>query len=458
MKRIQDMYGSIEIQSGAKWGANTQRSLINFPIGVEKMPIDLIRAMIALKKAAAQANKEAQVLDSQKADAIMEACRTLLSDLTHDDFPLSIWQTGSGTQTNMNVNEVIAHVANQLSLDIQVHPNDDVNRGQSSNDVFPSSMHMCSVHMLKRDLLPILHEMKTTLETLSSTYAHVIKIGRTHLQDATPITFGQEASAWTHMFDQAICQIEATFSSLYTLAIGGTAVGTGLNTYEGFGEDVCRILNEEYGESFLASENPFHAMSSKDALVFAHGALNALASNALKFANDIRWLASGPRCGLGEINLPSNEAGSSIMPGKVNPTQCEALSMVCVQVMANHMAITIGASQGNFQLNTYMPLIAYNMCQSIQLLSDAFRSFHLRCLQGITINETKMASNLESSLMSATFLNGVFGYDITSQLVKQAYLSNASIKDVVTNQGLMKEDEFDELFDYRKMIASYKLR
>lgn len=332
MKKIEDIYGAIEIPDNVMWGVNTQRSLENFSIGYEKMPEVFIESMLHLKKAAAQANKIRFTLEEEKADAIIEACNLILNQDFMPYFPLSIWQTGSGTQTNMNVNEVVANIANQIAPSLKIHPNDDVNCGQSSNDVFPTSMHICSTLMLKRELLPALLKMEKTLLKLSEETKSIVKIGRTHLQDATPITFGQEVSGWSYMFTEGIKQLTAILPYFQTLSIGATAIGTGVNTYEQFSDDICHILNENLQETFIPSENLFHAISTKDAFVFGHGALNAIAANALKMANDIRWLASGPRCGLGEITLPVNEAGSSIMPGKVNPTQCEALTMVCVQV------------------------------------------------------------------------------------------------------------------------------
>lgn len=458
MNKTEDIYGSIEVPEGVLWGKNTQRSVQNFPIGTEKMPEVLIESMLHLKKAVAQANKEHSVLTTEKADGIIEACDTLLNEkrfMKH--FPLSIWQTGSGTQTNMNVNEVIATIANQKNPELRVHPNDDVNCGQSSNDVFPTSMHICATLMLKRELTPVLDDIETVLVKLSEETKEIIKTGRTHLQDATPLTFGQEASGWAYMFTEGKKQLQAVLPFFRTLSIGATAVGTGLNTYEGFSKDVCRYLNKNLEETFTPSENLFHSISTKDAFVFGHGVLNALASNALKMANDVRWLASGPRCGIGEITIPANEAGSSIMPGKVNPTQCEALSMVCVQVMANNSAVVIGSSQGNFQLNAYMPLIMQNTWQSIRLLSDGIRSFNLRCIKGLTINKEKMNYNLTTSLMTATYLNKKLGYDQTSRIVKEAHDEGLSIKEVIVKQEIMSPEEFDDFFKYEEMIKPTNL-
>lgn len=453
MSTVNDIYGHIEIDQDVSWGANTQRSLNNFPIGIEKMPHELIDGLIILKKACALVNKENKRIDSEIADKIVLACDKLLEEKNYDHFPLSIWQTGSGTQTNMNVNEVIANLADKG----KIHPNDHVNSGQSSNDVFPTAMHITTVLMIKERLIPVLSQLLKTIDQLIDQYGDIIKTGRTHLQDATPISFGQELSAYKQMCVEGLNQLEDGLKYLRKLAIGATAVGTGLNTTENFDNEVTQQLNQLLHEQFVVSENKFHGMSSKDGFVFVHGVLNAIASNMMKMANDIRLLASGPRCGLGEINLPANEAGSSIMPGKVNPTQCEALSMVCVQVLANNQAITIGSSQGHFQLNAYMPLIMYNTWQSIRLLSDALDSFDKRCLSGITVNKEKMNENLHKSLMTATYLNQEFGYDETSKIVKQAYQEDKSIKQVVLEHQLMSEVEFDKFFDYEKMIRPIKI-
>lgn len=452
MSTIKDIYGSVEIPDGVYWGVNTQRSLFNFPVGVEKMPYELIEAMVVLKKACAQVNKEFNKIDELRADAIITACDAILTGAYYEQFPLSVWQTGSGTQTNMNVNEVIANLANENIGSSLVHPNDHVNYGQSSNDVFPTAMHICTVNLIKNLLTPSLKNMVATFKMLSDKYGVIIKTGRTHLQDATPISFGQELSAWEHMCMEGLHQSEDSLKYLYKLSIGATAVGTGLNTYRGFDDAVCKKLNEYLGETFSPSQNKFHAISSKDGFVFTHGMLSAVASNTMKMANDIRLLASGPRCGLGEINLPANEAGSSIMPGKVNPTQCEALIMVSIQVMSNNHAVTMGASLGNFELNACMPLIIYNVWQSIVLLSDALNSFNERCLSGITVNKDKMTYNLETSLMTATYLNRKFGYDETAKIVKEAHRNNKSIREVVIENKLMTEDAFDAFFEYEKMI------
>lgn len=457
MSQVNDIYGSVEIPEGVLWGANTQRSLQNFPIGVEKMPRELIQALIHIKRAAAQANGEKGVLDRPIADAIIEASDQILEQELYDQFPLAIWQTGSGTQTNMNANEVIANLANKNHPDLAVHPNDHVNKGQSSNCVFPTALHVCLTLMINRDLIPAIEAMRDELDQLAEKHQDVLKTGRTHLQDATPVTFGQEAAAWAHCYRQCLSQLEVTLPMLRKLTIGGTAVGTGLNAYRGFGADVSRYLNENLGEQFESTENPFHGMSAKDAIVFMHGALTAIAADTMKVANDIRWLASGPRCGIGELTIPANEAGSSIMPGKVNPTQAEAITMVCVQVMANHQAVMMGASQGNFQLNVYMPMILHNAWQSIRLLTDGLNSFRERCVQGIEVNRDKMRENLEKSLMTATYLNNRFGYDQTARIVKEAHERGLRIKDVIVEHQLMTADEFDAFFDYEAMIKPYEL-
>ncbi|MDE8330001.1 class II fumarate hydratase [Erysipelothrix rhusiopathiae] len=452
MSTFEDKFGRIEISEGALWGVNTQRSIENFPIGQETMPKSLIESLVVLKRVSAQVHHAHHKLDEHTVRAILEACDFILENDFDDAFPLSIWQTGSGTQTNMNVNEVIAQVANTKFGGKHVHPNDHVNYGQSSNDVFPTAMHVSTVLLVKTRLIPSLERMIATFDALMVEYGSVMKTGRTHLQDATPITFGQELGGWRHMYHEGLEQLQSCLESLRALAIGATAVGTGLNSYEGFDQAVCDELNIKYHESFRPSANKFHAISSKDSFVFLQGALAAIASNSMKMANDIRFLGSGPRCGLGELLLPENEAGSSIMPGKVNPTQCEALMMVCAQVMGNQTAITIGAALGNFQLNTFMPLIIHNTTQSICLLSDALDSFNLRCLNGIDVSSEKMSDNLHQSLMTATFLNRKFGYDHTAKIVNQAHQEGKSIKTVVVESGAMRPDEFDAFFDYQKMI------
>lgn len=442
MKIIEDAYGKTVIEEGAIWGKNTQRSLENFPIGEEKMPVELIRALIKIKRAAAKVNGAQGAMDSDKADRIVKACDMLLSGDLRTHFPLSIWQTGSGTQTNMNVNEVIAHFSD-------THPNDDVNHGQSSNDVFPSAMHLMAYTEIVEKLLPVMEDFYKELNRLSLEHALVLKTGRTHLQDATPISFGQEVSAWASMIEMGIAQIKDSLKYLIQLPIGATAVGTGLNTFVGFD----RLVADELGMETV--ENKFYSISSKDSFVFAHGALSALATNLMKIANDIRWLASGPRCGLGEINIPANEAGSSIMPGKINPTQSESLMMVCAQVMGNNTVMSVSNSHGNFQLNTFMPVMALNFNQSVKLLSEGMDSFNKRCLSGIKVNHDVMEENLTKSLMSATYLNSKLGYDETARLVNKAFVENKNIRDVVIEENAMSAKEFDDYFQYNDMIKPH---
>ena len=437
------------------WGKNTELSLNNFPIGNEKMPKLLIESLLQLKQACAKANGEKGVLEKEQAVQIINVVDELLKEDYMQHFPLSIWQTGSGTQTNMNANEVIANLAN-LKEDYKIHPNDHVNMGQSSNDTFPSAMHITAVKLIEK-LLIELENIKNTLNDLENKYASIIKTGRTHLQDATPISFSQEISAWKHMFIEGQEQIKDSLKYLKRLPIGATAVGTGLNSYINFDQDVCDHLNNSLNCNFIPSKNKFHGISSKDAFVFSHAAISTLASNTLKMINDIRWLASGPRLGLGEITIPANEPGSSIMPGKVNPTQIEALSMVCVQVMANQNIITIANSQGNFQLNAYMPLIMNAFHQSTSLLSDALNSFNKRCLIGLEAKEDVMKHNLENSLMTATFLNQKLGYDTSTQVVKYAHDNNLNIKEAVLEFKLMDEEDFDKFFDYQKMIKANEI-
>lgn len=443
MKTISDAFGTTQIQEGAIWGKNTQRSLENFPIGSETMPKNLIEALVEIKRAAAIVNGAHGVLSDTVADQIVQACDLILVGDLQTDFPLSIWQTGSGTQTNMNVNEVIAYYA-------KVHPNDDVNRGQSSNDVFPSALHIMAYKQVKLTLLPSLERFKHSLEILMSENEHILKTGRTHLQDATPISFGQEVSAWLAMINFSIEQLTLSLVYLKQIPMGATAVGTGLNTFEGFDTAICDHLGME------PVDNKFRGISSKDAILEAHACLNTLATNVMKIMNDIRWLASGPRCGLGEIILPANEAGSSIMPGKVNPTQCEAVMMVCAQVMGNQTTMSIANMSGNFQLNTFMPVMALNFAQSIALLSDGLDSFNQRCLSGITVNEPEMKAKLETSLMSATFLNSKLGYDMTSDLVNKAHASGKNIREVVLEADVMSAKEFDDYFQYNDMISPNK--
>ncbi len=447
-----DSMGEIKVSTDKKWKAQTQRSLENFKIGSEKMPLALIYALVQVKKAAAKVNLSKDLLSQEKADLIDFACTEILTGKYDDQFPLSVWQTGSGTQSNMNINEVISFLTNEKAGINIIHPNDDVNKGQSSNDTFPSAMHISTALALVYHLIPSLEIFYGTLFELSAKYQTIVKIGRTHLQDATPLTLGQEISGWAYMIQQNIQMIETSLQYLFPLAIGGTAVGTGLNTPADFGDKVAEILKKETELNFSSSKNKFHALSSKDAMVNTHGALKALAANLLKIANDVRWLASGPRSGLGEISLPENEPGSSIMPGKVNPTQAESLTMICAQVMGNDATIGFAASQGNFELNVYMPVIAYNMLQSIQLLSDGVKSFNDNCAVGIQPNCDKIQTNLEQSLMLVTALNPHIGYENAAKIAKYAYQNNLTLKQAAIDLKLVSAEDFDEWVKAEKMV------
>lgn len=447
-----DSMGEIAVEDDKLWGAQTQRSLENFEIGTERMPLEIIRAFAILKKAAALVNVELGQLDPAIADAIAAACDEIFEGKWDDQFPLVVWQTGSGTQTNMNVNEVIANRGNEILGKKIIHPNDHVNKAQSSNDTFPTAMHIAAVMEIEGRLYPALYRLEETFRALSDKYKGIIKIGRTHLQDATPLTLGQEISGWLVMMEQTESMIQCSLDYVKEIALGGTAVGTGLNTHPDFGQRAADKISMLSGTEFVTAPNKFHALTSKDALVYTHGALKALAANLMKIANDIRWLASGPRCGIGELSIPENEPGSSIMPGKVNPTQCEALTMVCCQVMANDTAVSFSASQGNFQLNVYMPVLIYNMLQSIRLLSDAMESFEKNCVSGILPNEEKIKSNLESSLMLVTALNPHIGYEKAAEIAKTAYKQNLTLKQAAVDLGILTEEEFDRFVDPAKMV------
>ena len=446
-----DSMGPIEVPKEAWWGAQTERSRQNFKIGGEKMPPELLRALVLVKKMAAVANQRTGKLAAEKALAIQYAADLLLKGENWDEFPLVVWQTGSGTQSNMNANEVIAHLASQK--DLTVHPNDDVNMSQSSNDVFPTALHIAGTFAIERTLLPAIHEMVSVLKELEEKNQHVIKIGRTHLQDATPVTFAQEVSGWRSSLEHNATMLANSLTELRQLAIGGTAVGTGLNASKAYERASIEALNEETGIQFSGETNKFHALANRDAVVYVSGALKALAANCMKMANDIRWLASGPRSGLGEITLPANEPGSSIMPGKVNPTQCEALAMVAVQVMGNDTAIGIAASQGNFELNVYLPLIAFDLLQSIRLLTDALHSFSDKCLKGLVVNEDRMADLLEQSLMLVTALNTHIGYDKGAEIAKKAFNEGTTLKDSALSLGYVTEEEYENWVRPEKMIG-----
>ena len=460
-----DSMGIVSVPADRYWGAQTQRSLENFPIGTEKMPVAIIRAFGYLKKAAAQANAQlcpARMTDARYA-AITAACDEVIEGKLDGHFPLAVWQTGSGTQTNMNVNEVIANRANVIAAgldsaeDIEkadrlCHPNDHVNMSQSSNDTFPTAMHVAGVLSIRRELIPALGRLMDTMERLEAENADIIKSGRTHLQDATPIRFSQEISGWRGMLTVNRNQLEAAVNGLRSLALGGTAVGTGINAPKGFDVTVAGILSALTGETFYTDPNKFHALTAKDELVFAHGALKALAANLMKIANDIRWLASGPRCGLGEVFIPENEPGSSIMPGKVNPTQCEAVTMVAVQVMANDVAVGMAASQGNFQLNVFMPVLIHNFLQSVRLLTDAMDSFNDRCVSGLRANREKMDENLNRSLMTVTALNPHIGYENAAKVAKLAHGEGITLKEACVRLGYLTAEEFDRVFDFERMV------
>ena len=446
-----DTMGEVRVPADRYWGAQTQRSFENFRIGTEKIPPEVIRAFAVVKLAAARANAQLGVLDARRAGAIETACHEILDGSLDGNFPLAVWQTGSGTQTNMNVNEVIAHRANELLGEALVHPNDHVNCSQSSNDTFPTAMHVAARVALEEQVLPAIGRLTATLDRLSAEYRDVVKIGRTHLQDAVPLTLGQEISGWSAMLGHDRDMIVQACRALSELALGGTAVGTGLNAPAAFGDLAAEEISELLGYAFLSAPNKFHALTSKDELVFAHGALKGLAANLMKIANDIRWLSSGPRCGLGEIFIPENEPGSSIMPGKVNPTQCEAMTMVAVQVMGNDAAIGFAASQGNFELNVFMPVIAYNFLQSVRLLSDVIVSFNDNCAVGIKANREKMKHNLHNSLMLVTALNPYIGYDNAAKTSKKAYKENISLKEACVQLGFLTAEKFDEVFHPEEM-------
>ncbi len=447
-----DSMGEIQVPADRYWAAQTQRSLENFKIGVEKMPPEIIRAFGYLKKAAAIANNRLGKLDAERCELIAQVCGEIVEGRLNAHFPLAVWQTGSGTQSNMNVNEVVANRGNELRGEKLLHPNDHVNMSQSSNDTFPTAMHIAAVMELEDRLVPAMELLTDTFRRLESENADAIKTGRTHLQDATPITFAQEISGWRNMLEKTRLMLKAAIPGLSELALGGTAVGTGLNAPKEFGAEVAKAVSELTGKPFMTAENKFHALTSKDDLVFAHGALKALAANLMKIANDIRWLASGPRCGLGEIHIPENEPGSSIMPGKVNPTQCEAMTMVAVQVMANDVAVGMAASQGNFELNVFMPVCIYNFLQSVRLLADAIVSFNDHCAAGITANREKMRSNLHNSLMLVTALNPYIGYDNAAKTAKKAYVENISLKEACVQLGFLTAERFDEVFHPEQMV------
>lgn len=446
-----DSMGEMKVPADKYWGAQTQRSFENFKIGDEIMPREISAAFGILKKAASLANNALKILSDEKKDAICAAAEEVISGKLNDNFPLVVWQTGSGTQSNMNANEVIANRGNEIAGKKLLHPNDDVNMSQSSNDTFPTAMHIAAVIAVEDKLFPATDSLIATFERLESENRGVIKSGRTHLQDAVPISFSQEISGWKTMLKETREMLVLAVKKLSFLALGGTAVGTGLNAPAGFAEKVAEKVSELTGKTFMTAPNKFHALTSKDALVFAHGAVKALAANLMKIANDVRFLASGPRCGLGEIFIPENEPGSSIMPGKVNPTQCEALTMVSVQVMANDVAVGIAASQGNFELNVFMPVIIYNFLQSVRLLADGITSFDKHCASGIKANREKMKDNLHRSLMLVAALNPYIGYDNAAKCAKLAYKENITLKEACLKLGFLTAEKFDEVFRPEEM-------
>lgn len=448
-----DTMGEVKVPADRYWGAQTQRSFENFKIGNSKMPIEIVHAFGVLKKAAALANKRLEMIDAQRADLISSVCDEIIAGKLDDHFPLVVYQTGSGTQSNMNVNEVVANRGNEIAGEKLLHPNDHVNKSQSSNDTFPTAMHIAALQVTAEKVLPAVRGLRDSLSKLEESYMDIVKTGRTHLQDATPLTLGQEISGWRSMLDHNEKQIEEAMTSLYELALGGTAVGTGLNAHRDFGKASAEEISKITGFDFVTAENKFHSLTSKDAIVYVHGAFKALAANLMKIANDVRWLASGPRCGIGEIMIPENEPGSSIMPGKVNPTQCEALTMVCTQVMGNDVTIGIAASQGNFQLNVFMPVMINNFIESATLLSDAMISFEKNCVCGIKPNNEKIKENLDKSLMLVTALNPHIGYENAAKIAKLAHKEGTTLKAAAAKLGLVAEEDFDKLVDPSKMIA-----
>lgn len=447
-----DTMGKVRVPADRYWGAQTQRSYENFKIGTQRMPEEIIHAFGILKKAAAQANLALGALDEERAVAIQQAADEVISGKLQDHFPLVIYQTGSGTQSNMNVNEVIANRANEILGKKLVHPNDHVNKSQSSNDTFPTAMHIAAVQAVEDRLLPALDQLADTFARLEKENTDIIKTGRTHLQDATPLTLGQEISAWYAMLTETRAMLTQSLAGVRKLALGGTAVGTGLNAPQGFAELSAQKISEITGKPFETAPNKFHALTAKDALVFCHGAMKALAADLMKIANDVRWLASGPRCGIGEIIIPENEPGSSIMPGKVNPTQCEALTMVCVKVMGNDAAIGFAASQGNFQLNVFMPVLICSFLESARLVADAMRSFNLHCAEGILPNLQKIDENMNKSLMLVTALNPHIGYENAAKIAKLAHKENLTLKEAALQLRLVSEEDFAKWVDPKKMV------
>ncbi|TAM07573.1 MAG: class II fumarate hydratase [Paraburkholderia sp.] len=456
-----DTFGEIAVPAARLWGAQTQRSLQNFRISTEKQSPELITALATIKRAAAEVNLGLGVLDEKKAHAIMQTADEIIAGKHPGEFPLAVWQTGSGTQTNMNLNEVIANRASEMLGGERgearlVHPNDDVNRGQSSNDVFPTAMHVAAAYGIVRHLLPALKTLRDTLDGKAQAFADIVKIGRTHLQDATPLTLGQEFSGYVAQLDQGIRHVQSALPHLYELAQGGTAVGTGLNAHPQFAQKVAETIGRLTGVPFVTAPSKFEVMAAADALVFAHGALKTVAASLMKIANDIRWLASGPRCGLGELSIPENEPGSSIMPGKVNPTQSEAVTMLCCQVFGNDVAVNVGGASGNFELNVFRPMIAHNVLQSIRLLADGALSFNDHCAVGIEPNRTRIDTLLNESLMLVTALNPHIGYDKAAQIAKKAHKEGTTLKAAALALGHVTEQEFDQWVRPEEMVGNLK--
>lgn len=456
-----DSMGPVDVPADKLWGAQTQRSLEHFRISIEKMPVELVRALAQTKRAAAEVNRDLQLLPDDRATAIIRAADEVLANQHADQFPLAIWQTGSGTQTNMNMNEVLANRASEIlggerGMARLVHPNDDVNKSQSSNDVFPTAMHVAAVTALREQLIPQLEVLKTTLAGKADAFSDIVKIGRTHLQDATPLTLGQEISGWVAMLEHNLKHVENSIPHLTELALGGTAVGTGLNTHPEYAVRVAQALAALTGQPFITAPNKFEALATCDALVHAHGALKGLAASLMKIANDVRWLSSGPRCGIGEISIPENEPGSSIMPGKVNPTQCEAMTMLCCQVLGNDVAINMGGASGNFELNVFRPMVIHNFLQSVRLLADGMDSFNHHCATGIEPVRERIDQLLNESLMLVTALNTHIGYDKAAEIAKKAHKEGLTLKAAALQLGYLDEAQFDAWVRPEEMVGSMK--
>ena len=461
VRHEKDSMGAIDVPADKLWGAQTQRSLEHFRISTEKMPVSLIQALALTKRAAAKVNQDLGLLPAEKATAIINAADEVLAGKHPDEFPLAIWQTGSGTQSNMNMNEVLANRASELlggvrGMERKVHPNDDVNKSQSSNDVFPTAMHVAAVIAIREQLIPQLNVLKSTLNEKAQAFRDIVKIGRTHLQDATPLTLGQEISGWVAMLEHNLKHIDYSLPHLAELALGGTAVGTGLNTHPEYAVRVAEELANITGQPFVTSPNKFEALATCDALVHTHGALKGLAASLMKIANDVRWLASGPRCGIGEISIPENEPGSSIMPGKVNPTQCEAMTMLCCQVLGNDVAVNLGGASGNFELNVYRPMVIHNVLQSIRLLADGMESFNEHCAVGIEPNRERISQLLNESLMLVTALNTHIGYDKAAEIAKKAHKEGLTLKASALALGYLTEEDFDTWVRPEAMVGSLK--